>query len=211
MVEIVNKIDIAEADDAARAAGNPVLEFLLRRRSTVARLLGEPGPDGATLRLILRAGARVPDHGKLAPWRFVVIRGEARERLGEAMAGIYRAANPDADEDRLERERGLALRGPVIVAVISRAAEHPKIPVWEQELSAGAVCQNLLSAAIALGFGAQWITEWWTYDAAAGKVLGLAAGERIAGFIHIGTYGKPLDDRPRPDLFDIVSEWTGAD
>lgn len=189
--------------------GNPVIDFLLGRRSTVARLLGEPGPTPDQLDTLLRAAARVPDHGKLAPWRFLVIRGEARARLGEAMAGVFAAAHPEADAERIGHERGMALRAPVIVAVVSRAAEHPKIPVWEQQLSSGAVCQNLLIAAIAMGFGAQWVTEWWAYDDGAARVLGLAPGERIAGFVHIGTYGKPLEDRPRPEMSEIVSEWTG--
>ncbi|VAW17909.1 Nitroreductase family protein [hydrothermal vent metagenome] len=189
-------------------AANPVIEFLLGRRSTVARLLGEPGPDGSELELILTAGARVPDHGKLAPWRFVIIRGQAREALGEAMAEVFKSANPETGPERLDHERGLALRAPVIVTVISKPVRHPKIPIWEQELSAGAVCHNVLAAAIALGYGAQWVTEWWAFDEGAARVLGLKRHERIAGFIHIGSHDEPLEDRRRPVMDDIVSEWT---
>lgn len=209
MVEIVNKI-VSLTETGGVADANPVLEFMLSRRSTVARLLGDPGPGDAELATILTAAARVPDHGKLAPWRFVIIRGAARAQLGEAMVAIFSAANPDAEAHKLEEERGRALRAPVIVAIVSTAAEHPKIPLWEQQLSAGAACQNLLSAAIAMGFGAQWVTEWWAFDRAAAGVLGLSDAERIAGFVYIGTYDKPLQDRPRPDLEAIVSEWTGG-
>jgi len=190
-------------------SANPVIEFLLGRRSTIARLLGEPGPDDGALETILRAGARVPDHGKLAPWRFLIIRGNARKALGSAMALVFQSANSQADAERLDHERGMALRAPVIVAVISKAAQHHKIPKWEQELSAGAVCQNVLAAAIAMGYGAQWVTEWWAYDAGAAKVLGLGDDEKIAGFIHIGTHDGPVAERPRPVMDDIVSEWTG--
>ena len=154
-----------------KKSANPVVEFMLARRSTLARLLGGPGPDVSELETILRAGSRVPDHGKLAPWRFLVIRGGARERLGMGMAEVFRSANPLASADRLEHERDLALRAPVIVAVISNPVPQHKIPVWEQQLSAGAVCQNVLAAAIAMGYGAQWVTEWWAYDAGAAKVL----------------------------------------
>jgi len=192
-----------------KKSANPVIDFMLARRSTIARLLGAPGPDTNALETILRAGARVPDHGKLAPWRFLIIRDAAREKLGVAMAEAFKMANPAADADRLEHERGLALRAPVIVAVISKAAPHHKIPEWEQELSAGAVCQNVLAAAIAMGYGAQWVTEWWAYDAGAAKVLGLGDREKIAGFIHIGTHDEPVADRQRPALADIVTEWTG--
>ena len=188
---------------------NPVLAFLQTRRSTMARLLGDPGPDDETLQLILQAAARVPDHGKLAPWRFLTIKGEARDILGARMAAIFAANHPEADADRLELEHGLALRAPMIVTVISTAAEHVKIPVWEQQLSAGAVCQNLLIAANSMGFGAQWVTEWWAFDDAAAKVLGLKGSERIAGFIYIGSYDAPLEDRARPVMADIISEWVG--
>lgn len=189
-------------------AVNPVIEFLLGRRSTMAGLLGEPGPDDEALDTILRAGARVPDHGKLVPWRFLIIRGKARKDLGQAMAAVFKSVNPEAGPERLDHERGLALRAPVIVAVISKPVRHPKIPVWEQELSAGAVCHNVLAAAIAMGYGAQWVTEWWAFDEGAARVLGLKRHERIAGFIYIGFHDEPLEDRRRPVMSDIVSEWT---
>lgn len=187
---------------------NPVIDFMAQRRSTVARLLSGPGPDSLELETILRAGARVPDHGKLVPWRFLTISGEARNDLGDAMAARFGELNPDADDTRLAHERELALRAPLIITVISCAKENVKIPLWEQELSAGAVCQNVLISAIALGYGAQWISEWWAYDEGAAKILKLADGERVAGFIYVGTYGKPLEERPRPDMDLIVSDWT---
>lgn len=191
-------------------AANPVVDFLLNRRSTVSRLLAEPGPDAAALDLILRASARVPDHGKLVPWRFVVIQGKACRNLGDKMANLYAAAHPDDPADHIENERKSAWRSPVIVTVVSAPQDHHKIPRWEQELSAGAVCQNMLNAAIAMGFGAQWLSGWAAFDPGAARLLRLEPGEQVAGFVHMGTYKKPLEDRPRPDMDKIVSEWTGA-
>lgn len=181
------------------------LDLLLSRRSGSAKAMTEPGPSKKQLADILTAGARAPDHGKLFPWRFLVIEGKGRARAGDILAEVMEA---EGERDKqVEEERGRFLRAPVVVAVISAAREQHKIPVWEQELSAGAVCQNLLIAATASGFVAQWVTEWYAYHPVVKERLGLKAGERIAGFVYIGTSAVPLEERVRPDLSKIVSRF----
>jgi nitroreductase len=179
------------------------IELLLSRRSGSAKAMTEPGPDKKQLAQILQAGARAPDHGKLFPWRFILFEGKSRARAGDIFADVMEAEGERAN--RIEEERGRFLRAPVVIGVISAARELHKIPVWEQELSAGAVCQNLLIAATASGFVAQWVTEWYAYHPVVKQRLGLKAGERIAGFIYIGTPAEELEERPRPDMDKIVS------
>jgi len=186
---------------------NETIEFLLRRRSISAVNLVEPGPNEAQLETLLTIAARVPDHGKLAPWRFILFRGEARVAAGEATATLLKAKQPDVDEKRLAFEKDRFTRSPLVVAVVSRAAPHVKIPEWEQLLSAGAAAMNLVVAAQAMGFGAQWITEWVAYDEEARALLGLEPHERLAGLVHIGTPDIPPFERPRPALSEIVSDW----
>jgi nitroreductase len=183
------------------------LELMAARRSTPANALAEPGPDAAELDRILTLAARVPDHGKLIPWRFIVIEGEARAELGRRLAGLMAQLEPDAPERRIAAQGACFSQSAVVVAVVSRAAPHVKIPEWEQQLSAGAVCMNLSLAANALGFGAQWLTGWAAYEPRAREIVGLSADERVAGFIHIGTPTERLTDRPRPDLAEIVTRW----
>jgi len=184
------------------------LSLLLKRRSIPAKSLGEPGPDQQTLRTLLTAATRVPDHGKLAPWRFILFEGEARAAAGKRLEDLWAGREPEAGADRLEMERTRFSRTPVVVGVVSRAKAHAKIPEWEQVLSAGAVCMTLLTAAHAAGFSAQWLSEWYAYDEAAGRILGLEDGERFAGFIHIGTALEPPFERPRPNLDDIITPWS---
>ena len=179
------------------------LDLLLTRRSGSAKAMTEPGPSKKQLADILKVGARAPDHGKLFPWRFLVIEGKGRSRAGDILAEVMQAEGER--EKQVEEERGRFLRAPVVVAVISAAREQHKIPVWEQELSAGAVCQNLLVAATASGFVAQWVTEWYAYHPVVKQRLGLKAGERIAGFVYIGTAKDELEERPRPDMDKIVT------
>ena len=179
------------------------IELLLSRRSGSAKAMGGPGPSPAQLAQILGAGARVPDHGKLFPWRFIVFQGEGRGRAGDILAAAAQAKGDRPGQ--VEEERNRFLRAPVVIGVISRAREQIKIPVWEQELSAGAVCQTILIAAHALGFVANWVTEWYAYDPDVRERLGLKAGERVAGFIYIGTTRVELEERPRPELDRIVS------
>lgn len=183
------------------------LEVLLSRRSVLARNLGEPGPNRAKLELILSAGIRVPDHGRLTPWRFVRIAGQARDTLGDMIAVIFQKHNPEATEHSVEIEKNRFSRAPVVIAVISSVREHPKIPEWEQVLSAGACCINILNAAHALGFSAQWLTEWYAYNPEVRKLLALQCGERIAGFIHIGTAIEAPSERIRPEITEILTDW----
>jgi nitroreductase len=166
-----------------------------------------PGPSPDQLRAILTAAARAPDHGKLFPWRFILFEGEARARAGEVLAECLAQSEPGAAPERLEMERGRFLRAPVVVAVASRARESIPIPVWEQELSAGAVCQTMLIAATAMGFVANWLTEWCAFNALVKERLGLKPGERIAGFVYIGTAAAPLEERVRPDMDKIVTRF----
>ena len=185
------------------------IAYLKTRRSIPAPQLRDPAPDDRTLRLMLEIAARVPDHGKLAPWRFIVYGAESR---GEAVEGLIRVAAASADEKdrrmRAEKARGFA-EAPLVVGVVSAPDRaHPKIPVWEQELSAGAVCLNLIHAAHACGYAAQWLTGWYAYEPAAALWLGLREGERFAGFVHIGTPALPPAERDRPDLDAITLRWS---
>jgi nitroreductase len=186
---------------------NPALDLLLARRSVSANSLGDPGPVAAELELMLKAASRVPDHKKLVPWRFILFQGEAREAFGKVLAEVCRKEESDAGQFRLETEAKRFLRAPLVIAVISRVVKNPAAPEWEQILSAGAACQNLILAAAALGYGTQWITEWYGYSKGVRQALHLADNERVAGFVYIGTAKEKLDDRERPKLADIVAGW----
>lgn len=181
------------------------LKLLLTRRSGSAKAMEGPGPGKKQLADILQAGARAPDHGKLFPWRFIVFEGKGRERAGDILADVLKAEGER--EKYIAEERGRFLRAPVVIGVVSSARELHKVPVWEQELSAGAVCQNILIAATTLGFVANWLTEWYAFHPLVKERLGLKPGERIAGFIYIGTAKDPLEERPRPDMEKIVSRF----
>jgi len=186
---------------------NLALDHLLTRRSVSANSLAEPGPTAAELEQILTAAARVPDHKKLVPWRFVLFQGTAREAIGQVLAAVCGAEEKDPGAFRLQNEAKRFLRAPIVIAVVSRVTKNPAAPEWEQILSAGAVCQNLIVAATALGFGAQWITEWYAYSDGVRAALGLADNERIAGFVYIGTAKEKPEERERPRLADIVTSW----
>jgi len=183
------------------------LEVLKTRRSVKPIELTGPGPAAAELDTLLTVASRVPDHGKLTPWRFIVFDGDARLKAGNAIEAAFKADHPDATADQIAFERNRLARAPLVVAVVSRAAPHLKIPEWEQVLSAGAAAMNLVTAAHALGFAANWITEWYAYDRRVLDALGLAPNEKIAGFVHIGRPAKPPEDRPRPPLTDIVTRF----
>jgi len=183
------------------------IELLKTRKSVSTSFLAAPGPDAAQLDEILTIASRVPDHGKLAPWRFIVFEGDARIKASEALGALFREKNPEAEAKKLEDERRKLAQAPVVVAVVSRAAPHVKIPEFEQLLAAGNAAMTLVLAAHALGFTAQWVTGWIAYDADAGRILGLEPGERFVGFIHIGTSTVPYQDRPRPNLADVVTRW----
>jgi nitroreductase len=175
------------------------LRFLARRHSLPVRHIGEPGPSEAELDRLLRIGLRVPDHGKLEPWRLVVLTGEARLRLGAVIREAFAQRHPEANETTLEAERQRLARAPLVLAVIAAPVPSAKIPEWEQLLSAGALCHQLLLAANALGYAAQWLSEWYAYEPRVLDALGGRDGERIAGFVHIGTPSVPAEERPRPD------------
>ena len=183
------------------------LALLKLRRSVPPQFLAAPGPDAAQIETLLTIASRVPDHGKLVPFRFLVIAGAARETAAEIVAEAFRNKNPEADAEKIAHERGRLLHAPVIIAVISTAKPHVKIPQWEQELVAGAVCMSLLVAAQAMGFGGCWLTNWFAFDRPVLASLGLSAEERIAGFIHLGTPQTVPADRERPVLADIVSHF----
>lgn len=182
-----------------------LVDYLRERHSTPVAQIGDPGPDEGELEAILTFASRVPDHGKLAPWRFIVYRGDVRRGLGEAFLQIMEKTSGEMTDAAREAELTRFLRAPVVIGVVSTAAPHVKIPEWEQVLSAGAVCLNLLMAANAHGYVANWRTEWISYDKDALAALGVKPEEKIAGFIHIGSSDFPVPDRPRPELSQIVT------
>lgn len=187
---------------------NPALrDYLLTRRSVGQAFLAEPAPQGEELQTLLTIATRVPDHGKLAPWRLVLFTGDARAAAGEKLAEIARRKRPELDEAGLDIERRQFLPAPLVIGVISTAKPHVKIPEFEQLLSAGNVAFNLIHGAYALGYAATWITRWYSFDAEAAAVLGAKEGERFVGFVHIGTPTTVIEDRPRPDLTEIVTYW----
>ena len=183
------------------------LDLLKSRKSPKVFDLAFPGPNAAELDTMLAIASRVPDHGKLASWRFILFEGEARRRAGDAIAAVFMADNPEAEPERVAIEQARLTRAPLVIAVISKAAPHVKIPEWEQTLSGAAACTLLLLAAHAHGYAATWLTEWYTYDARVRAALGLSEAERIIGFVHIGTLARPQDDRPRPALSDLISRY----
>jgi nitroreductase len=162
-------------------------DYLKTRRTVTAPFLAEPGPDANVLAELLTIACRVPDHGKLAPWRFVIFQGDARQKAGERLFDIAQRKWPERTEEQLDAERRHFLPAPLTVGVISTAAPHVKIPEFEQLLAAGNVAFNLCHAANALGFGAHWVTRWFAYDEEAAAMLGAKEGERFVGFVHIGT------------------------
>src|SRR5436309_424128 len=166
-----------------------------------------PGPSAAELETILTIGARVPDHGKLAPWRFIVFEGDARVRAGEIIAQVFARKNPNASAAEIDIEKRRLTDAPTVIGVVSFTRPHPTVPAWEQELSAGASAMNMVTAATALGYGACWLTGWFAFDRDVLEAVGLKGDEKLAGFIHIGTPTKPSEDRPRPALADIVTRF----
>lgn len=187
-------------------ASPDTLRLLAERRSSPAQTLAEPGPNAEQLQDLLTLAARVPDHGKLTPWRFVLIDKADKPALIERLSTL--ASRRDDAEAAVGKLAKLAA-APVTVLVVSRTHPEAKIPLWEQELSAGAVCMTLLIAAAAMGFGANWITDWYAFDAGAGPILGLGEGERVAGFVHLGTSPEAPLERARPDVATLTSRWPG--
>lgn len=182
------------------------LALLRTRRSGKPRDLAGPGPSDAQLQEMCAIGCRTPDHGKLAPWRFVIVGADQRDAFAEVLRAAYLAERPEAKRLELESIEQFAHQAPALVVALSSPRTDSQIPLWEQELSAGAACMNLLHAAHAMGFAGGWLTTWATFDERVRDAFG-AAPERIAGFIFIGTPSRPLEERPRPDLADTVTHW----
>jgi nitroreductase len=185
-----------------------LLRFLKSRKSASAKAMGGPGPVAQQLQDMLSMAVRVPDHGKLNPWRFVVFEGAARANVGALFAKRFANLHPDYSADQVGFQSTLFERAPTVVAVVSTAAEHLKIPIWEQQMSAAAVCFNLVMAAQAHGFDAQWQSDWVAYDEGAKASMGISASEKVAGMIYIGTSAVALEDRPRPDAKSLTVFWT---
>ncbi|MDQ8726558.1 nitroreductase [Bradyrhizobium sp. LHD-71] len=184
-----------------------IIELLKTRRSVKPIEMTGPGPSPAELETILTLGARVPDHGKLVPWRFIVFEGDARAKAGDIFAAIFKETHLAATEDQIEVERNKFMHAPLVIGVVSCAKPHVKIPLWEQELSAGASVMNIVTAANGLGYVANWLTGWIAFDRAVLDALGLTADEKMAGFIHIGRAKRPPEDRDRPQLASIVTRF----
>ena len=184
-----------------------LINYFSTRRSVPGEFLLEPGPSKEELEKIIAIGLRVPDHGKLNPWRLIVISGDNRALAGEKLAEIALSRNPDIDESSLKVERGRFLPAPVTIGVLSSPRPHVKIPEFEQLLSAGAVALNLVHGANAFGYGAQWVTRWFAYDDFASEMLGAREGEKFVAFIHMGTAAKRLEDKPEPDMGKLVTHW----
>ena len=185
------------------------LNLLKSRRSGSAKAMTGPGPSATQIRELIECASRVPDHGKLTPWRFIIFAGEARNKFGEQLVTALLKTEASPSDERMTQERGRLLRAPVVIAVISRTTPDVPIPEWEQVLSAGACCQTLCIAAHAMGFVANWITEWYAYDNTVRESLTLSANERVAGFIYIGHPQAPLVERPRPD-FETITTYFGS-
>ena len=183
------------------------LKLLLTRRTIPANRLGEPGPNDEQVRSLIAAASRVPDHGKLAPWRFILYAGADRLAAGNQLFDLWKSRNPQADEKLLALVHERLVASPVVIAVVCHTTIHPKIPEWEQVLSAAASTMNLMLAAHAMGFAAQWLTDWYSYDQEALDLLGDREGEKVVGFIHVGTPMEPPSDRPRPSFEEVVTVW----
>ena len=183
------------------------LDLLKTRRSVKAVELTGPGPSAAEIDTLLTVASRVPDHGKLTPWRFIIFEGDARRAAGDKIAAAFAAKYPTATPDQIDKERERLTRAPLVIAVVSRAGEHPKIPEWGQVLSAGAAAMSLVFAAHALGYAANWIIEWYAYDRNVLEAIGVSAQEKLAGYVHIGRSKGPVEDRDRPALDTIVTRY----
>jgi nitroreductase len=200
-----------QAPSATEAIDAPVypeaLRLLESRRTLPLRSLAGPGPTPEELRRLLTIAARVPDHGRLAPWRFIVIEGRARETFGRRVDARYAEANPDLPAIKADMWTAYMLRAPVTIVLVSRPDPLSKISVFEQELSAGAAGMALTVAAHAMGFATHWLLKWPGKDPAATSLLGIGETEKVAGFIHLGRPAEVPADRPRPALEDVVTYW----
>ncbi|MGE0499716.1 MAG: nitroreductase [Rhizobiaceae bacterium] len=187
----------------------PILDYLLTRNSIPIIDLKEPGPTDAEIETIIRAASRVPDHGKLAPWRFILYRGDARHRVGELLADLAGRREGPLSDVRRDQEKARFARAPLVVGVVSVPKPHPKIPEWEKFLSGGAAAMNLVIAANAFGYGTNWISNWYADVPEGRALLGLAPDERVIGFVHIGTFSGEVQGRPRPEVSTLYADYSG--
>jgi nitroreductase len=186
-----------------------IVDFLSSRISPPIHELKEPAPGDAEIEQMIRIATRVPDHGRLTPWRFILYRGDVRRQIGERLADLAEKREGPLSEGRRQQEMARFSRAPLVIGVISSPKEHPKIPQWEMFLSGGAAAMNLVLAANAFGYGANWITNWYSDTEEGRRILGLAQHERVVGFVHIGTFDGSVPERPRPDIAAIVSDYRG--
>lgn len=188
---------------------SPILDLLLTRNSAPIPELKEPAPSDQEIETILTAATRVPDHGRLAPWRFILYRGDARQKIGEGLAALAEKREGPLPEARRNQELARFSRAPLVIGVISSPKENPKIPQWEMFLSGGMAAMNLMLAANALGYGTNMITNWYSETEEGRALLGLAPHERVVGFVHIGTHDGPGFERPRPDVKALYADYSG--
>lgn len=196
-------------DKEDQPLSSPIIDHLLTRKSPPIAELAEPGPTDAEIGTMLAAATRVPDHGRLAPWRFILYRGNARQRIGNMLAALAEEREGPLTEARREQERTRFSRAPLVIGVVSAPKPNPKIPQWEMLLSGGMSAMNLIHAAHALGYGANMITNWYSDTAKGREILGLAPEERVVGFVHIGRHSGDVAERPRPDPAALLSEYRG--
>jgi nitroreductase len=192
-----------------RIVASPVIDFMLSRISPPIQELKEPGPSDAEIETMIRVATHVPDHGRLEPWRFILYRGTAREKVGELLADLAEKREGPLTEVRRHQERTRFSRAPLVIGVVSSPKEHPKIPQWEMFLSGGAAAMSLVYAANALGYATNWITNWYSDTEEGRRLLGLAPQERVVGFVHIGTFDGTVPERPRADVAAIVQDYAG--
>jgi nitroreductase len=195
--------------ERAFAMSSTVIDLLLERNSAPIHELKEPAPSDAEIATLIRIASRVPDHGRMEPWRFILYRGEARERVGRMLAELAEKREGPLTEVRREKELTRFSRAPLVVGVVSAPRQNPKIPDWEMQLSGGAAAMNLVIAANAMGYGTNWITNWYAYDEEGRRLLGLAPHERVIGFVHIGTFNGAVFERPRPDTSRLYADYSG--
>ena len=185
------------------------IDFLLGRKSAPIAELRDPGPSEQEIRTLLTIAARVPDHGRLVPWRFILYRGNARREVGEKLADLAEKREGPLTDARREQELTRFSRAPLVIGVVHVPRDNPKIPQWEMHLSGGAVAMSLLIAANAMGYGANWITNWYSDIEEGRAILGLEPHERVIGFVHIGNFDGDVFERPRPDLDAVTSDYSG--
>ena len=188
---------------------SPIIDHLLTRNSAPIPELKTPAPSDAEIATILTAATRVPDHGRLAPWRFILYRGDVREKIGEKLAELAEKREGPLPEGRRNQELTRFSRAPLVIGVVSSPKENPKIPQWEMFLSGGMAAMNLMHAANALGYGTNMITNWYSDTEEGRALLGLAPHERVIGFVHIGTHDGPGFERPRPEVSALYADYSG--